>query len=144
MLKGISPLLCPELLKILAEMGHGDDLALVDANFPAAALAKRLVRSDGVPVTALLEAVLRVFPLDLIEPDPARCMAIVGEGDRRAAVVTEFDELLTRALGRSITCWPLDRDNFYHASERAFAVVMSGERRLYGNILIRKGVVGPD
>jgi L-fucose mutarotase len=136
MLKGIPAIISPELLKILAEMGHGDDLAIVDANFPAAARAQRLVRVDGVSATDVLEAVLALYPVDDFVDDPLRTMAVVGS-DETPPIVSEFAQI----SGERPT--PIQRDAFYTAAEQAYCVVATGERRLYGNCLIRKGVVQP-
>ncbi len=141
MLKGISALLSPELLKILAEMGHGDDIAIVDANFPAARLAHRLVRAEGTGATEMLRAVLTLLPIDRSTTDPVRTMQRIDSSET-PAIVTEFLSLL-READQSIRCNEIERTRFYDAAAHAFAIVITGERRLYGNILLRKGVIDP-
>lgn len=139
MLKGLSPLLSPDLLHVLASMGHGDEVALVDANFPAATHARRLVRLPGVGAHHLLDAVLAVMPLDDFVEQAAITMQVVGDALAVPAVVDDFNVVLHRH-----GCAPstgLERFAFYARAAQAFAIVASGETRIYGNILLRKGVV---
>ncbi|HEX5328178.1 MAG TPA: RbsD/FucU domain-containing protein [Acetobacteraceae bacterium] len=141
MLRGIDPLLTPDLLHALASAGHGDRVVIVDANFPAVAIARRLVRSPGTTATAMLEAVLSVLPIDDFEPDPIAVMRAVGD----AAAVPEAVQDFTRVLadhGLAAPA-PLDRHGFYRAAAEAFVIVQTGERRLYGNILLTTGVIRP-
>ena len=139
MLKGLSPLLSPDLLHVLASMGHGDEVALVDANFPAATHARRLVRLPGVVAHHLLDAVLAVMPLDDFVEQAAITMQVVGDALAVPAVVDDFNVVLHKH-----GCAPstgLERFAFYARAAQAFAIVASGETRIYGNILLRKGVV---
>ena len=139
MLKGISPLLSPDLLHLLASMGHGDEIVLADANFPSAAQARRLLRLPGSSAQAVLDAVLSVLPLDDFVPQAALTMQVVGDPSARPPVVAEFDVVL-QAHG----CTPsaaLERFAFYERAATAFAIVATGETRIYGNILLKKGVV---
>ena len=139
MLLGLSPLLSPDLLLVLASMGHGDEIVLADAHFPAATHARRLVRLPGVAAPDVLDAVLSVLPLDDFAADPALTMQIVGG----ASAVPEAVQDFARVLGRHQHAAPasLERFAFYDRAARAFAVVATGEMRTYGNILLRKGVV---
>lgn len=141
MLKGLSPLLSADLLHMLASMGHGDELAVVDANFPAASHAQRLVRLPGVSATAALDAVLSVLPLDDFDGQAALSMQVVGDATVLPEVVRQFNELLQRH--GMAACGSLERFAFYERTRAAFAVLATGETRLYGNILLRKGVVRP-
>ena len=141
MLKGLDPLLGPELLHALAAMGHGDEIAVVDANFPAAALAQRLVRLDGVGAPRALAAVLSVLPLDTFTETPAVVMAVVGDPAVVPPPVREFQPLVDAAAGRRVRLVPLERSAFYARARAAFAVVATGETRAYGNILLAKGVI---
>jgi L-fucose mutarotase len=143
MLKGLDPLLGPDLLAILRGMGHGDELAIVDANFPAAASAKRLVRLDGIAATRALDAVLSVLPLDDFVDSPATRMAVVGDAAAIPEICREFDECIGKAVGRPMILAAIERFAFYQRTREAFAVVATGETRLYGNLLLRKGVIGP-
>jgi L-fucose mutarotase len=142
MLKTLDPLLGPDLLHALAAMGHGDEIAVVDANFPAARHAQRLIRIDGVPATRLLAAVLSVLPLDDFVAAPLATMAVVGGGDT-PPVVAEFIAIARAAHGAELRSEALEREAFYVRARAAFAIVQSGETRLYGNVLLRKGVLRP-
>jgi L-fucose mutarotase len=141
MLKGLDPLLGPDLLHALASMGHGDELVVADANFPAAALARRLIRLDGVDAPRALRAILSVLPLDTFTPTAAAVMAVVGDPGAVPAPVRDFQALVDAAAGRSVALDLLERFAFYERARGAFAVVATGERRPYGNILLVKGVV---
>jgi L-fucose mutarotase len=140
MLKGIDPLLSAQLLTILAEMGHGDELAIVDANFPAASMGKRVVQIS-TSAAATLDAVLTLLPLDDFVDAPATVMAVVGDPDAVPETVREFQTSLNNAEGRKIKVDRVDRFSFYERVRSAFAVVATIEARLYGNILLKKGVV---
>jgi len=141
MLRGISPLLTPDLLHALASMGHGDDIVIADANFPAAANARRLIPLAGVDAPTALAAILSLLPLDDFEPHPARVMQVVGDAAAIPDPVRDFTEILARHDAHS---HGLERHEFYRAAANAFAVVHTGERRFYGNIILRKGVIPPE
>jgi L-fucose mutarotase len=143
MLKGLHPLLGPELLHALAAMGHGDEIGVVDANFPAAALGRQVIRLDGVSAPAVLEALLTLLPLDHFVDHPLTTMAVVGAPQAEPQVVAEFGVIASRSEGRAVARQALPREPFYERARQAFALVQSGERRLYGNVLLRKGVVAP-
>jgi L-fucose mutarotase len=138
MLKGLDPLLGPELLAILRGMGHGDELAIVDANFPAVALAGRLVRLDGHSAPRVLAAILSVLPLDDFVPQAATRMAVVDDPAALPPVCAEFAALIGAPLVA------VERFAFYERARSAFAIVATGETRLYGNLLVRKGVIRPN
>jgi L-fucose mutarotase len=146
MLKNISPLLPPDALHALASMGHGDDVAIVDANFPATALAARggarLVRIPGADSPAVLAAVLQLLPLDDFVPDAAWTMQVVGDAAQVPAPVTAFQTVLAAAGERPAAT--LERFAFYERAQSALAIVQTGEQRKYGNILLRKGVLASD
>jgi L-fucose mutarotase len=142
MLKRIDPLLSAQLLTILAEMGHGDELAIVDANFPAISMGKRVVPISASAV-ATLDAVLTLLPLDDFVEAPATVMEVVGDPDAVPEVVRDFQLSLNNAEERKIKMDRIDRFAFYERTRSAFAVVATGEIRLYGCILIRKGVIRP-
>ncbi|MCB1517633.1 MAG: ribose ABC transporter [Hyphomicrobiaceae bacterium] len=139
MLKNINPLLSPDLLHVLASMGHGDELAIVDANFPAAVNAKRLVRLPAIPATDALSAVLSVLPLDDFVSEAAYTMEVVGGAAEMPEVVAEF----RRIVGDQTGVGTIERFAFYERSRNCFAIVQTGELRLYGNIILTKGVVRP-
>jgi L-fucose mutarotase len=140
MLKNLSPLLSADLLHILASMGHGDEIVLADANFPAATNAKRLVRLPGVDATRVLDAVLSVLPLDSFEAHATFTMQVVGDAGAVPEAVQDFTLTLQRHGEQAPAS--LERHAFYARAAQAFAVVATGETRLYGNILLKKGVVG--
>ena len=141
MLKGLDPLLSPDLLHGLASAGHGDVVAIVDANFPAARVAKRLVVELGADAPRLLRAVLSVLPIDDFERDPVRVMAVVGDPDAVPEPVAEFTAIL--AAAGQVAPRTLERHAFYAAAADAFLIIRSGERRFYGNILLTRGVIPP-
>jgi L-fucose mutarotase len=142
MLYGIPDILCGDLLKILADMGHGDELVIGDANFPAASSARRLVRLDGHGVPAVLEAVLGLFPLDDFVPAPVSVMEVV-KGDPTIpyiqdgirGIVARHDPRGAAAVGA------VDRYGFYERARNAYAVIATSERNLYGCIILKKGVI---
>lgn len=142
MLKYIPPILGPDLLHILRAMGHGDDLVIADANFPGTTNARRLVRLDGIPATDVLEAVLSLLPLDDFVEDHATTMQVVGDPDQRVPVVGAFAALVAEhEPDAHITT--MERFAFYERASQAFAVIQTGETRLYGNIILKKGVIKP-
>lgn len=144
MLKGLSPLLDADLLFVLAAMGHGDELAIVDANFPAQALARRLVRVTGADSAQVLEAVLSVLPVDDFDDAPVAIMAPVKGFDGKNYGAEPFPAILKAAEGRKVKIAALERHAFYERAKKAYAIVATSERKLYGNIIVRKGVVRPD
>ena len=146
MLKGIDPVLSADLLWILAAMGHGDDLALVDANHPAEAIARattsgRLIRLPGLAMGRAARAVLSVLPIDDFEPQPVRRMQVVGDPDAVPAVQHEVQRELDRAAGQALPLAGIERFAFDEAARAAFAVVQVGDPRPYGCFLFRKGVI---
>jgi len=142
MLKGIHPLLSPDLLHALRSMGHGDEIAIVDANFPAVTNARRLIRLDGVEAPRAAQAILSVLPLDDFQPDAAFRMAITDDADAIPPVVAEFEAVLA-AAGYLRAIAPLERFAFYERAQTAFAIVVTGETRLWGNLLLKKGALRP-
>lgn len=142
MLKRIPPILSPELLYTLAQMGHGDEIVLADANFPAVSIARRLVRADGHGVPAVLKAVLELFPLDSFVEKPAAVMRRVDKPDESAPIWAEYQRLLDAAEGKHVAIEAVERFAFYERAKLAFAVVATGEKALYGNLILKKGVIG--
>lgn len=143
MLKNIPPILSPDLLHILRSMGHGDEIAIVDANYPADSAGPQLVRLDGVSATDVLDAVLTLMPLDTFVDDQAFGMEVVGDPKKREQTHKEFDKLVKKhEPGMKLSM--LERFAFYERVHGAYAVVQTGERRLYGNVLLKKGVVRPE
>jgi L-fucose mutarotase len=140
MLKGIPDILSPELLKILMEMGHTDELVIADGNFPAGAHPRRVVRLDGHGVPELLDAILTFYPLDRYVDAPVTLMAVLP-GDPVVPVIwDEYKAIIARHEG-NIHCKEIDKYEFYEASRRAYALVATSESALYANIILKKGVV---
>lgn len=145
MLRGIDPLLSPELLWMLAAMGHGDDIAIVDLNHPAETIAaattsRRLVRMPGVAVDRTVAAILTVLPLDTFEPDTARGMQVTGDPAALPEAVRDIERVLA-AAGHAGAMKRLERFAFYAAARAAFGVVQCGDPRFWGNVLLRKGAI---
>jgi L-fucose mutarotase len=141
MLLGLDPVLGPDLLHALAVMGHGDRIGLVDANYPATR-GRRLIHLPGIDMPRALQAVLSVFPIDTFVPDPCAVMQVVGEPDARPPVQAEMNAVLVKHGAKPAVS--LERHAFYAAAETAYAIVQTGERRFYGDILLTKGVVPPE
>jgi L-fucose mutarotase len=143
MLKNIPPILSPELLKILMEMGHGDEIVLADGNFPAASMAQRLIRCDGHGVPEVLEAVLRLFPLDQYVEQPVALMAVVPGDSTKPTIWKRYRTLITES-GETFSDFEfVERFAFYERAKRAYAVVATSEAALYANIILKKGVIKP-
>ena len=139
MLKNISPIISPELLKVLSEMGHGDELVIGDGNFPSASVARRLVRADGHGVPELLDAVLTLMPLDTYVDTP---VALMDNGDKenRPEIWGKYEDIVKAREGEK-GFELVGRFEFYERAKNAYAVVASGETAIYANIILKKGVV---
>lgn len=142
MLKGISPLIPPELLKVLAEMGHGDELVIGDGNYPSVTMGKRCIRCDGQKVTPLLDAILALFPLDTFVEAPVAMMQTGANYQGEPPIWNEYRAVIEKhAPGTKIEF--IDRFDFYERSKtQAFATVQTGEDALYACIILKKGVIG--
>ncbi len=138
MLKGISNLIPPELLKIMMEMGHGDELVLGDGNFPGQSLNARCIRCDGHSVPEMLKAILELFPLDTYEK-PVYLMGKVPGDDVETPIWDEYKKILADYTKEEPVY--LDRYGFYDRAKNAYAIVMTGEGALYANIILKKGVI---
>lgn len=143
MLKTLNVLHTPELLHILASMGHGDEIALVDSNFPAVSMGQRLVRLDGATLADTLEACLQLMPLDNFVEAPALRMQQVHAPDEIPEVQQTCQEIIDRAENKHVPMTGISREEFYERAKQAFAVLITGEQRPYGCILLKKGVVFP-
>lgn len=144
MLKGISPLISPELLKILCEMGHGDEIVIADGNFPAESVGKnaKVVRMDGHNVPEILAAVLELIPLDQYVERPVSLMDRVPGDSADVSVWKEYEKILLAAEGKGMEAVNmLERFEFYRQAERAYAIIATGERRQYANVILKKGCV---
>lgn len=138
MLKGIPKILSPELLKILMEMGHGDEIVLGDGNFPGQSVNEKCVRCDGHGVPELLEAILELFPLDTYQK-PVYIMAKTPGDPVETPIWDEYAKIIKPHTDEEIE--QIERFEFYERAKKAYAVVMTGESALYANIILKKGVV---
>ncbi|ACA32233.1 L-fucose mutarotase [Histophilus somni] len=140
MLKGIHPAISPDLLKILAEMGHGDELVLSDAHFPAHQLHHKVVRADGISINSLLTGITPLFEFDTYTEAPLIMMQAVEGDSLDPAVEQSYLQTIKSAVGNVPKLARMDRFAFYERAKQAYAVVITGETAKYGNIIIKKGV----
>lgn len=147
MLKGISPLLSPQLLKVLCEMGHSDTIVIADGNFPAETMGKDgiVIRMDGHGVPELLEAILQVFPLDQYVEKPVSLMERVLGDNADVSIWKTYEEMISRAEKRGIdVIQRLERFAFYEEAKKAYAVIATSETSQYANVILQKGCVLPE
>lgn len=141
MLKGISPLLSPDLLKAIAEMGHGDEIVIGDGNFPAASMNERCIRCDGHDVPTLLDGILQLLPLDDFVESPVTLMEVVpGSMEGNPPIWDEFKKIIKKYEPEAGIGF-IDRFSFYDRSRKAFATVQTGETALYACVILKKGVI---
>lgn len=143
MLIGIPVVLTPDLLRHLSAMGHGDELIIVDVNFPAEACADRVERLAGVTASEALTAILSVLPLDSYDDAPARTMQVVDDPDEIPDTRVEFQRIIDKRADNPAIIQAVERFEFYEQAKHAYCIVQTAERRLYGNIILKKGVVAP-
>ena len=144
MLKGIPKILSPELLKVLAEMGHSDRIVISDGNFPAESMGKNaiVIRCDGHGVPELLDAILQLFPLDTYVEHPVNLMEVMPGDDVETPIWDTYKEIVARHDGRGgAAIGNIERFAFYEEAKKAYAIVATGESALYANIMLQKGVV---
>ncbi|MCX7711153.1 MAG: fucose isomerase [Clostridia bacterium] len=141
MLKGIPKIISSELMKILMDMGHGDEIVIADGNFPATAYGQRLVKCDGHGVPEILDAILKFFPLDVYVERPAALMEVVPGDDTKPVIWEEYDEIIKKHDSTFKGFESVERFAFYERAKKAFAVAATGESALYANIILKKGVV---
>ena len=142
MLKGLDPLLTPELIYTLRAMGHGDEIAIVDGNFPAESSGPDVVRLDAGAVRTL-DAVLSVMPLDTFVPEACWRMQVVGDPSAEQPIFAEFREVIAKHEGSQFRLADLERLAFYERASRCFAIISTGERRIYGNLILKMGIILP-
>jgi L-fucose mutarotase len=140
MLNGIPKILSPDLLKIIMEMGHGDELVIADGNFPAASLAQRLVRLDGHPVPGVLDAILQFFPLDTFEESPVVFMAVASGDSYTPKIWGKYRKIIEHRSGH-VKIETIERYAFYSRTRQAYAVVATSETARYANVILKKGLV---
>jgi len=143
MLKGISKYISPDLLATLHQMGHGDEIVLADAHFPGHSLGPRVLRADGIPVACLLDGILPLFELDSYAP-PLVMMEVTPGDSADPAVEHEYMEVVRRHAPVAVPPARIERHAFYARARNAFAIVITGELRKYGNLLLKKGVTPVD
>ena len=139
MLKGIHPAIGPELLKVLAEMGHGDEIILADAHFPGHSFNDQVLRTDGVKITTLLDGILPLFELDSYD-DPLIMMQAVEGDSLDPSVESSYRAEIEKHAPNAPEVIRIGRFEFYDRAEKAAVVVMTGETAKYGNIILKKGV----
>ena len=140
MLKGIHPAISPELLKTLAEMGHGDELVLSDAHFPAHQLHHKVIRADGVDVATLLLGITTLFEFDQYVDAPLAMMQAVEGDSLDPSVESRYLKAIKKVNGKAPKVERVERFAFYERAKKAYAVVITGETAKYGNLIIKKGV----
>lgn len=141
MLMGIPKIISPELLKVLMEMGHSDEIVLADGNFPAASHAQRLIRCDGHSVPELLDAILQLFPLDQYVAKPAGLMQVVPGDTVETPIWEQYRSVIAERTGLTEPFEEIERFAFYERAKKAYAIIATGESALYANLILKKGVV---
>ena len=141
MLKHIPNILSPDLLKILMEMGHGDEIVIADGNFPAASIAHRLIRLDGHNVPEVLEAILKFFPLDIYVNNPVGLMEVVPGDNVKPVIWEEYRKIIIASKEPFKEFEHIERFAFYERAKKAYAVIVTSEPALYANIILKKVVV---
>ena len=144
MLKGIPAILSPELLKVLCEMGHSDTIVIADGNFPSETIGKDsiVIRADGHVVPELLEAILKVFPLDTYVENPVSLMQVMPGDDAQTPIWDVYKKIVSAADDRGDKVFTeVERFEFYERAKKAYAVVATGETAIYANVILQKGVV---
>jgi L-fucose mutarotase len=140
MLKKIPKNLSPEIVKTLMEMGHGDEITLADANFPAHSCNSRVIRADGLGIPGLLESIMQLFPLDRYSKTQIGLMQVVPGDDVNPVIWDEYKDIIEKS-GEKFEIEYIERFAFYERSKINFAVIQTGETALYGNIMLKKGVI---
>jgi L-fucose mutarotase len=141
MLKKIPTELSPELLKILMEMGHGDEIVIADGNFPAASLANRLVRADGMSIPILLKSILELFPLDKYVTHPIGLMKVVPGDKIKPKIWLKYKKIIKESGEKFDEFKFIERFEFYERAKKAYAVIATSELELYANVILKKGIV---
>lgn len=141
MLKGVPKIISPDFMKVLMEMGHGDELVIADGNFPAVTFGQRVVQCAGHGVPEVLEAVLKFFPLDIYVEKATTLMSVVDGDDVKPTIWEKYREVINESGERFDDFEFVERFAFYERAKNAFAVVATSEKALYANIILKKGVV---
>ncbi|MBQ9704514.1 MAG: fucose isomerase [Clostridia bacterium] len=144
MLKGIPPILSPELLKVLCEMGHSDRIVIADGNFPAESMGKNaiVIRCDGHGVPELLDAILQVFPLDTYVEKPVSLMEVMKGDNAKTPIWDTYKEIIANHDPRgAATVGTIERFAFYEEAKKAYAIIATSEKAIYANVMLQKGVI---
>ena len=144
MLKGISPIISPELLKVLCEMGHSDRIVIADGNFPAESMGKnsKVIRCDGHGVPELLDAILQLFPLDTYVEKPVSLMEVMKGDNAKTPIWDTYKEIIAKHDERGAdTVGTIERFKFYEEAKTAYAIIATSEKAIYANVMLQKGVI---
>jgi len=141
MLKGISPALSPELLKVLAQMGHGDEISIVDGNYPAESVGPKVIRADGLGVPEILEGIIALLPIDNFVAENVFYMD--NSEKEKPPIWAKFDKILADS-GEDIRIKHLERFDYYDRAKQSVAIVATSETALYANVILKKGVIFPE
>ena len=143
MLKNVPKVLSPELIKVLCEMGHGDEIVLADGNFPSEAIGQRVVRLDAHAGTDVLKAIMSVFPIDTYSDPNAFLMEVVPGDNVETPIWDEYSHIMKESEGENVRIGHIERFAFYERAKKAYAVIATGETALYANLILKKGVISP-
>ncbi|SHE91450.1 L-fucose mutarotase [Clostridium fallax] len=141
MLKNIPSIISPELLKILMEMGHGDEIVIGDGNFPSASCSRNLIRADGHNIPDLLNAILSLMPLDTYCDSPVTLMKVVDDDSINPIIWNDYRKIIKENFPSFKDFYEIERFDFYEKAKKCYAVIATSEKALYGNIILKKGVV---
>jgi L-fucose mutarotase len=141
MLKNIPTVITPRLMKILMEMGHGDEIVISDGNFPAAACAQRLVRCDGHGIPVILDAFMKFLPLDYAVENPAMLMALPSENTAKPDIWKQYASIIGKYEKEVKEFGYLERFAFYERAKNAYAIIATGEKERFSNIILKKGII---
>lgn len=144
MLKGIPPIISPELLKVLCEMGHSDRIVIADGNFPAESMGKNaiVIRCDGHGVPELLDAILKLFPLDTYVEKPVSLMEVMKGDNAKTPIWDTYKEIIAKHDERGAnTVGTIERFKFYEEAKTAYAIIATSEKAIYANVMLQKGVI---
>ena len=144
MLNGIPSIISPDLMKVLMEMGHGDEIVLADCNFPASSTAKKLIRCDGHGIPAILDAVLKYFPLDYAVKHPVALMAVTPGNPYKPVIRDDYSCCVKKYNEDFSEFEYMERFEFYERAKKAYAVVATGEASRFANIILKKGIVAEE
>jgi len=141
LLKNVSPIVSPDLLKTLCEMGHGDELVIADGNFPAFAYSSKIVRLDGLEIPNILKAILNLIPLDIYVKHPVSLMQVVPGDEILPTIWDDYEKIIEESNEPFNEFEFIDKFGFYERAKKAYATVTTSESALYANIIIKKGII---